>query len=1234
MGNLTRDGAWGNLTAITGVNTTVGGGGANIQGNSSIMGDLTVVGNVLPGSDDMYNLGSATRRWQSGYFGTEVKVGASVRLVAATNELEYTGGDGRISVAGASALRVSTNGMERLRVTAAGHVLPGLHNAYDLGDNTMRWRNVYGDNGDFSTLTVSGLTPGSVIFADAGGALSQDNANFFWNNVTKRLGIGTSSPAATLHVAGTGLFGGQLTVTGGGAAITGNSSIAGDLSITGNLSVTGSGAVSSNLSVFNTLSVGNGIFVSSNGITVGGGGANIVGNSSITGNLSVTGNSSITGNLSVTGSGAVSSNLTVSNTLSVGNGIFVSSNGITVGGGGANIQGNSSIMGDLTVVGNVLPGSDDMYNLGSATRRWQSGYFGEEVKVGASVRLVAATNELEYTGGDGRISVAGASALRVSTNGMERLRVTAAGHVLPGLHNAYDLGDNTMRWRNVYGDNGDFSTLTVSGLTPGSVIFADAGGALSQDNANFFWNNVTKRLGIGTSSPAATLHVAGTGLFGGQLTVTGGGAAITGNSSIAGDLSITGNLSVTGSGAVSSNLSVFNTLSVGNGIFVSSNGITVGGGGANIVGNSSITGNLSVTGNSSITGNLSVTGSGAVSSNLTVSNTLSVGNGIFVSSNGITVGGGGANIQGNSSIMGDLTVVGNVLPGSDDMYNLGSATRRWQSGYFGEEVKVGASVRLVAATNELEYTGGDGRISVAGASALRVSTNGMERLRVTAAGHVLPGLHNAYDLGDNTMRWRNVYGDNGDFSTLTVSGLTPGSVIFADAGGALSQDNANFFWNNVTKRLGIGTSSPAATLHVAGTGLFGGQLTVTGGGAAITGNSSIAGDLSITGNLSVTGSGAVSSNLSVFNTLSVGNGIFVSSNGITVGGGGATIVGNSSITGNLSVTGNSSITGNLSVTGSGAVSSNLTVSNTLSVGNGIFVSSNGITVGGGGANIQGNSSIMGDLTVVGNVLPGSDDMYNLGSATRRWQSGYFGEEVKVGASVRLVAATNELEYTGGDGRISVAGASALRVSTNGMERLRVTAAGHVLPGLHNAYDLGDNTMRWRNVYGVNGDFSTLTVSGLTPGSVIFAGAGGALSQDNANFFWDNGNKRLGIGTSSPAATLHVAGTGLFGGQLTVTGGGAAITGNSYGQPQRHGQRGGEQQFEREQARSAWATGLWLAATESAVGPAERPSWATARLRATSPSRGMCCRGRTTCTTLGRRRSGGRRFDRDRHARRE
>jgi hypothetical protein len=52
---------------------------------------------------------------------------------------------------------------------------------------------------------------------------------------------------------------------------------------------------------------------------------------------------------------------------------------------------------------------------------------------------------------------------------------------------------------------------------------------------------------------------------------------------------------------------------------------------------------------------------------------------------------------------------------------------------------------------------------------------------------------------------------------------------------------------------------------------------------------------------------------------------------------------------------------------------------------------------------------------------------------------------------------------------------------------------------------------------------TGTSTAFTAGSVVFAGASGVYSQDNANLFWDNANDRLGIGTATPAAKLDVIG---------------------------------------------------------------------------------------------------------------
>jgi hypothetical protein len=62
-----------------------------------------------------------------------------------------------------------------------------------------------------------------------------------------------------------------------------------------------------------------------------------------------------------------------------------------------------------------------------------------------------------------------------------------------------------------------------------------------------------------------------------------------------------------------------------------------------------------------------------------------------------------------------------------------------------------------------------------------------------------------------------------------------------------------------------------------------------------------------------------------------------------------------------------------------------------------------------------------------------------------------------------------------------------------------------------------------------GSTATLTITtALTQGSVPFIGTSGALSQDNANLFFDDTNNRLGINTNSPTTALDVFGSGIIG----------------------------------------------------------------------------------------------------------
>jgi hypothetical protein len=47
------------------------------------------------------------------------------------------------------------------------------------------------------------------------------------------------------------------------------------------------------------------------------------------------------------------------------------------------------------------------------------------------------------------------------------------------------------------------------------------------------------------------------------------------------------------------------------------------------------------------------------------------------------------------------------------------------------------------------------------------------------------------------------------------------------------------------------------------------------------------------------------------------------------------------------------------------------------------------------------------------------------------------------------------------------------------------------------------------------------LTGFTAGSVLFSDGASLIAQDNANFFWDNTNNRLGIGTNAPTSPLEI-----------------------------------------------------------------------------------------------------------------
>lgn len=151
----------------------------------------------------------------------------------------------------------------------------------------------------------------------------------------------------------------------------------------------------------------------------------------------------------------------------------------------------------------------------------------------------------------------------------------------------------------------------------------------------------------------------------------------------------------------------------------------------------------------------------------------------------------------------------------------------------------------------------------------------------------------------------------------------------------------------------------------------------------------------------------------------------------------------------------------------------------------------------------------------------------------RVTAGTITEAVTAVTSINVSGGTTGLTFTGGpittSGMITAGGT--LGVTNGGTGATTLTGyvkgsgtsaltASATIPGSDISGNISGNAT---NVTGtvavVNGGTGTTTA--FTAGSVVFAGASGVYSQDNANLFWDDTNNRLGVGTASPNAVLTI-----------------------------------------------------------------------------------------------------------------
>ena len=128
---------------------------------------------------------------------------------------------------------------------------------------------------------------------------------------------------------------------------------------------------------------------------------------------------------------------------------------------------------------------------------------------------------------------------------------------------------------------------------------------------------------------------------------------------------------------------------------------------------------------------------------------------------------------------------------------------------------------------------------------------------------------------------------------------------------------------------------------------------------------------------------------------------------------------------------------------------------------------------------------------------------------------------------------------------TVKSVAALTLGTTGTDLTSTVANGTTTPAITLNVPTASATNRgalsstdWT---AFNGKFN---LPSLTSGSVLFSN-GTTIAQDNANFFWDDTNNRLGIGTTTPTARLHVAAPGALSTDIALRVRNSANTGDLF-----------------------------------------------------------------------------------------
>ena len=685
----------------------------------------------------------------------------------------------------------------------ASNLVPDTDASRNLGSNAVKWNNLYvetiltdanttvgGNLGVNGNTTLGNANTDTITFtAKATSDLLNDTDSTYdigdttnrWANIFVDTTTGTNANLGNIQIGTTNANeidtgSGNLTIDSAG----GTTTIDDNAAITGTATITGDTEISSTTVSTSTTS----------GALVVGGGAGIAENLYVGGNVDVAGNVNITGNIVIGGNSDY---------------------------GDANTD---SVTFAADIDSNIVPDTNDAFDLGSSTQAWRDLYLSE------AITFSGATTENEIV---------------IPTNLADGLSIKdSAGDLM-----VFDTTTSAQR-------------LTVTPNTTISGTF-DVTGAANFNNTTQSTSNTTGAVivdgGVGIAKNVnigGTADVDGNTTLGGTLDVTGvtnlndatqstsatsgalivdGGVGVAKNLNVGGDLGVTGALAGATANIGAGNLIVNTTVDIDIGVNIQNN--------ANFnIDNSSSTNVFNVvgsTGATTIAGPTVINNTFATSNNVTFTDNSSNNFNIDNSSNttvfDVEMSTGNTIISGDTNINNSLTLTDN----SSDNFTIKNSSNNttfivdmstgntiisgtFQSGAAtissakisdltaGRVVLAGTSGEIEDSANltfdgsTLAVTGAatvstnltvtqnttiNGNTAMNGNVDIGDNTSDTVTFTAKADSHILNATDGTYDLGDTTNRWRAIYVDDATITNnlslggnlnltgnLTVSGTT------------------------------------------------------------------------------------------------------------------------------------------------------------------------------------------------------------------------------------------------------------------------------------------------------------------------------------------------------------------------------------------------------------------------------------------------------------------------------